>query len=469
MLVTRRPVTESFLIAVVCAAAVVAVGVGAAVQPMYGAAGLAAATGVCFVWARPVYAAYILVGVVPIASGLDRGVPIPGFRLSELLTVGLAGVLLVSLDHRRDARWRALDWAAIAYVAAHVVMGVLGSYNEGRPVVNGDLGTLVGPAQYFVYFRALALVLQTEEMRSRALTFLLGSSVVISVSVIVDKFVPGVRPTLHDLTGYSVFPGDGQSVSRASGLFPHFQVASGYLASIVIASAAAFLNGYRTMPRLALAFVCALAGVALVQTVTLTTLLGAAAGVLVLAAWHTDRRRNLAIALISLAAVGAVFSPVLLARVNEQGAVAVGTLGANRNPLVPQTVAYRWEIWTTQSLPALSDRLYVGAGPTLPNTMTWKSTESMYMTLLFRGGVPLLAVWLILWYTMLRTAWRGRYSPDETQRIAAKALTVLLVFLVVMQNIQPYLTYGGISHVVWLLAAIVVIPFRARSSSPTAL
>jgi O-antigen ligase len=88
----------------------------------------------------------------------------------------------------------------------------------------------------------------------------------------------------------------------------------------------------------------------------------------------------------------------------------------------------------------------------------------MYITLLFRGGLVLLAVWALMWLALVRTGWQRRRSADVGQRAAARALVVVLGVLLVMQFIQPYLTYGGVSHVVWLLAAVVAVPAKLAAS-----
>src|SRR4029077_13795923 len=55
-----------------------------------------AAVGCLVVATRPTWGAYVLVAVVPAVSGLGRGYPVPGFRLSEILTVSIGAVLLVA-------------------------------------------------------------------------------------------------------------------------------------------------------------------------------------------------------------------------------------------------------------------------------------------------------------------------------------------------------------------------------------
>ncbi len=438
------------------AATVVVLAAAVAVRPVLGAGVLLGAAAAFAVWQQPVRAAYALVALVPLTAGLQRGVPLPGLRLSEVLTVGLAALVLVLADHRRDARWRLLDWAALLFVVAHAVLGGLATRRTAGMITTEELGVLVGPLQFFLFYRALALTLQTPERRRTALRLLLWTSAVVSLSAIGQAAVPAVDTFVRSLTGYAL------ESTRATGLFPHFQVLSAYLAAILVLGTAAVVH--RVLVPWQGAVVLGLAAIALVLTVTITTMTGALLGCLAVAAWHPQGRRNLAIGLVCLAAVAVPFLPILAGRAEEQSSVAVGTVGAERSAFVPQTVAYRWEIWTTQSLPVLQERLALGWGATLPASVAWRSTESMYITLLFRGGLVLLAVWALMWLALVRTGWQRRRSADVGQRAAARALVVVLGVLLVMQFIQPYLTYGGVSHVVWLLAAVVAVPAKLAAS-----
>jgi O-antigen ligase len=282
------------------------------------------------------------------------------------------------------------------------------------------------------------------------------SSLVVSFAAISHKMVPSTGALWETITDFEY---TGAPVERASGLFPHTQVLAAYLTAVTVLSATALMHAPRNyLPPWISAVALASSAVALVLTVTITAMLGAMVAIFIIALWHPRWPRYLVLAAIGVLVLTIAFAPVLAARVEDQSRVSVGTLSGQRSPLIPESLAFRYEVWTQQSLPALSGRIWSGSGATLPSDVQWRSTESMYITLLFRGGIVLLIIWVALWWAFIRTAWNRRASCDPTQQIACKALIALLSVLLFMQLLQPYFTYGGIGHIIWTLGALVVVP-----------
>src|SRR5918999_1410676 len=83
---------------------------------------------------RPLAGAYLLVALVPILSGLRRDLPVPGLRLSELIVAGLAALLLATVETRRARPWSLLDWTALAYCVATLVLGTAALLDRGAPM-----------------------------------------------------------------------------------------------------------------------------------------------------------------------------------------------------------------------------------------------------------------------------------------------------------------------------------------------
>ena len=65
------------------------VGIAAGAGPKYAVAALLGVALVVIVLARPVIGAYTLVALVPPVSGLRAGLPVPQFRLSEVLVASV--------------------------------------------------------------------------------------------------------------------------------------------------------------------------------------------------------------------------------------------------------------------------------------------------------------------------------------------------------------------------------------------
>jgi O-antigen ligase len=150
---------------------------------------------------------------------------------------------------------------------------------------------------------------------------------------------------------------------------------------------------------------------------------------------------------------------LLVTRYDEQFGTPASSAGGG---LVPQTLAYRYEVWTTQYIPAVtaSNAWIYGFGPDLPPQVFWKYTESLYLTLILRGGLPLLAVYAALVLAALVATRRvARRSQDE-RRTMAQVLFVALALLVPLQTIQAYFVQTGMSHLLWILLALVLRPER---------
>ena len=101
----RRP---AFFVLGAGALGAIVLGIGASIGLL---AGVAALLAVCLGLAtveRPYLGAYVLVAVAPVTSGLKRGLPIPGLRLSEFVIASLATIVLVSAKRSTRARWTAL-------------------------------------------------------------------------------------------------------------------------------------------------------------------------------------------------------------------------------------------------------------------------------------------------------------------------------------------------------------------------
>jgi O-antigen ligase len=131
--------------------------------------------------------------------------------------------------------------------------------------------------------------------------------------------------------------------------------------------------------------------------------------------------------------------------------------GADREAFVPQSIAYRFELWTEQLLPAIAGRWLTGWGPDLPSSLSFEHTESMYLTLLFRGGVPLVLVYAALTLALAGAAWRlGARSARPFDRMLARVMFTLVALLAVLHLLEPYFVTTGLPHLIWILAALVM-------------
>jgi hypothetical protein len=221
---------------------VLATGIAAGYRPAAGVV-LVAAVAVGFVLLRDrVMAGVVLAGLVPVVSGLKRGLVVPGFRLSEIMIMGIGLLILATVPKRRTVPWRLFDWLALGYAVATALLGWLDVTSRGVTLSSSDVGTLLGPLQYLILYRAMPTSLQSREAKRRGLRFMILMSPVVSLLAIAQQLnLPGVRSLLTVVTGvqlYGANPSEGGLTltipPRASGPFPFWHETGGYLMMIVL-------------------------------------------------------------------------------------------------------------------------------------------------------------------------------------------------------------------------------------------
>jgi O-antigen ligase len=436
--------------------------VGAALWQGPAAAALAAAVALLgmLVLRRPLVGAYCLVALVPITSGLDRGLPVPGLRLSEVIVTGLAALLLVTVERGRARPWGGFDWLALAYVGATLGLGVYDLAERGQPLTLGAAGTLLGPVQFLLLYRAVATVVTTDTERRRALALVLLASVPVSLLALLQYAgVGSVSSLLASATGAGqLLEHQDAYGERMTGVFPHWQMLAGYLFVIVVVGLGALVMGARSLlPMWLVGAITALAAAAMITTGTFVTAIGALVAAVAFGVWQR-RSGRVAVAVVLAATLAALaFGPLIEERVQYSFQTAPG---ADRHALLPQSVDYRLDLWTEQMLPAVSGRWLTGYGPDIPASISFEYTESMYITLLFRGGVPLLLVYAALMLALGAAAYRLSGAAGTVDRAIGRVLLVLVALLAVLHLLEPYFVTSGLPHLVWILAALCVSALR---------
>jgi hypothetical protein len=143
--------------------------------------------------------------------------------------------------------------------------------------------------------------------------------------------------------------------------------------------------------------------------------------------------------------------------------------GAQGSALVPSTIQYRVDLWTNELLPMLKGHVVTGYGPVLPaQFQNFPYTESLYINLLYRGGVVLLAVFFLLAGAMVAAGLRARRDRDPLQQALGPAVALGALSLVVIGLIESYFTDDGPPQVLWMLLGLlafrdaVPVPAYAR-------
>jgi O-antigen/teichoic acid export membrane protein len=410
---------------------------------------------VVIVLARPVIGAYILVAVVPPVSGLRAGLPVPQFRLSEVLIASVGVLLLVIARPGQTPRWRAFDWLGLGYAVANAVLGAADLMARNTPITIGDADKLLGPMQFFILYRAVLATLTTGPQRQAALRLLMFASVPVSLLAILQEgHVAGIPKLLASATASQSFLTTGGGVSRATGPFAIWHDLGSYLLVIVVLGVALLVNqSYRVMKPRTLAWIVVLASIAQICTVTVTAIAGTAIGVLVVALTARPRRQWAVRAAGLIVLLMVAFGPILAARYKQQYAL---TAPIKQIPYLPETINYRIAVWTTEFIPLVLKHLVIGFGPDTPPNIAFPYTESIYFTLLLRGGLPLLFLYGGLMLALAFQSRTFRNDPDPERRAIAQTLFLLIILVAFIQVITPYFVDAGFPFLFWVLAGLLM-------------
>jgi hypothetical protein len=441
-----------------------AVGLAATRGPV--AALLAAVVGIVAlaVVRRPERIGWAVVALVPVTSGLARGFPVPGVRASEAVVVGAALVVFLRRPAERH-RWQALDLAAAGFVGAHVAMGLVSGL--ANHALSGEgIRLLFGPVQFFLLYRVVVRTLTTPGQRRVALALVVAGTIPVALLTLAQAAGVGAAQSLIEhATRSEVFDAWGWERSgRATGPFASWHPLAGYLFLPLVACAVALSApaGREGIPRPLAGAGLAACLAALLASQTLNVMGGAVIAVAVAA---IAQRRFVRVALPALLAAAVAFSLFggsVAERIEEQ-VLAPDPLGQGSG--APQTVGYRFEVWEEQFLPAVREHWVTGFGPELPPSITWRSTESLYFTLVLRGGVVLVLAFAALQVVIVRDAWRARASPSADRRTVALTLLGTTLALVPMHLLFPYYTASGLPQVVWIFLGLLA---GSQVAAPTA-
>lgn len=437
-------------------AAMVATGVAVTLGPLPAVATTTATAGALAVLRRPELGGYTLVALVPVLSGVRRGLPVPGLRPSEALVVGLGGLLLLTSRRHQLAKWTGVDWALLIYAAVSALVPAAHLALRGGGLSLEALSPVLLPLQFFLLYRAVRTTIVTHGQRRVALRLLLGASVVVAAIATVQQLDIGpARRIVQEITNAEVLTSYGYTQNaRATGPFQHWHPLAGYLTVMILLGVSLLLDArQRVMSRRGLVVVLVAATVGLMLSVTFTSMLGVLLGIAILG-WRTQTlRRVLAGAAVAALAAAVVFGPVLLDRVERQ---YVEQSGVARTSLVPQTIGKRIEVWSKEYRPALAGRWLLGYGPDLPNGVRWTHTESLYITLLLRGGLVLLAAFSLSMIALGRAA-RRCTDVVPTERVSNLALAAAIAVLWPMHLLYPYLAGSGMAQPFYVLAALATM------------
>jgi hypothetical protein len=452
----RRPVATMLALAI---ASATAVGAAAAIQPLLGLVAVAAVAAALVFSQRPVLAVYVLVLIAPACAGLQRGLVVPGLRVSEAAIAGIGILVLLFAPRVARPRWSRVEILLLLYAAATVCLGGFDLATRHAPLTTEDLGTMLGPVQFVLLLRVVVVAMGKETYRLRAAQLLLAAAALVSLVALAQYANLGpTRSLLAQVTGSVLYSSTlGAGVARVTGPFNIWHELAGFLMPSILLALALLCSGGGRGWRLFYAAVFALGTMALVSTAAVGIMVMTAIGCFYVA-W---RRRLLHVAVVVAVPVALIvavlFGGTLDGRVEQQYAPTSTTY---RIPYAPQSISYRYALFREQNAPALAGRWATGYGPDLPPRLAlgnFPFSQTTYVTLLLRGGVPLLAIFLLLTAAVVQAARRAqRGAATDLQWSIATVVLVTTLSYVVLQLIEAYMLDAGPPHSYWAFVGLML-------------
>jgi hypothetical protein len=366
----------------------------------------------------------------------------------------LGALSVVALPTQLRTKWSGLDCLVIAYLALGTLLPLADLFLvSGRPLDNVAIQTFMGPVQFALLYLLVSTCFREDRTQILAQRTLLLASLPISLMGILEALAP---PAFHEfltsLTGTTAFNTQGyDSVPRAASLFPVWLALAGYLLVILILATELLLVGNRdVLSTWALGLVIGLGLLALAASLTVTISVVYAVTALYLG-W---RHRKLAVVLtmIGLVVIAAQFVFGGLIEQRTQAQTVSTTVERTGPSWLPETIGYRVKVWEDQYAEALGAYAATGYGPGFPSGVDWSHTESGYITILLRGGVPYLAGTAAL---LAGVVVRARRNAAGTSSSARSALCVAAGAVAIVQlpiNLTfPYFTASGLPQAAWIL------------------
>jgi PST family polysaccharide transporter len=340
----------------------------------------------------------------------------------------------------------------LAYGLFWTFDGVLGALLLHERLSLSEWGTVIGQLQFFILYRSLRVTLRTREQRHLALRWLFISAGVVALLAVFQEIrVPTVASFIHRLTG-SVSPSGPGGIVRATGPFVNWASLAGYLVPLVLVALCLGLgNVVRSHKKSVFSFALLLL-LALFFTAELSVIICFLIGACVLGLRYGRGRTVMKWLALALAVMAVGAGSFLAHRLGAQFSTTAGT---GRPAFIPQTLGFRWQVWTGQYIPAILQRPLTGWGVILPHSIRWPDSESQYIGFLIEGGVPLLVMFGFLFDGMIREAKRVTRSLDHVDRALGEALLVTVVLMGVVNFIWQFLSNGGMPQMLWCLFALL--------------
>lgn len=402
---------------------------------------------------RPVRLLHVLVVVTPFTAAMPRGQLIPFLTINDALVVVSLVVVAVYalLAHRGGTLPRPLLIALAAFVLGTSIGPVLLYTARGDTLGFEDTFSLLSPLKFVLVFWIFSIVPKTASERAGLIrSMVLSAAMVAAIGLLQAANVGPVVDLIN-----AVYPSDqvaqSMNAGRVTSVIGAWNSLGLFLLTALLIIAATIVDQPTPRRRNLMSVAAAVILVCLLATNLYSGILGAALGLVLIKTADPRGLRSL-VPLVFVALVGAVLLlPTIVHRAEMQ---------FDEQSWVPQTLRFRYDVWTRYFIPDITKQPIIGVRPSFEG-IPFPYPESQYVYLLYRSGlVSLLGhiVWIVGTLVWLATAIRrARPGPEGA---AARSLALIPIVLILVSSligaINPVFTYTASMTYFWMILGLVL-------------
>lgn len=409
--------------------------------------------------ARPMVICYMLLGVIVLTSGMERGAILPLLKPNEIVfLIALMVALIISLVNPklRHEGGGYLLFSGVVLGLGTALIPLAAYLTRQIDLSTQDILALTAPIQYFLLFWVFAAIPQTHQERYRLILLMIGLGGLIALIGLLQGagvgFVQSILDTYYPSSHGAVADEAGRVTSlfgawNATGIFlmANSLLCWGVLPSVNVGWERAYITVALAASILGLIATGSFAGIGtLFAGILLVTAIQGRAGrvfpILVV----------LAILLVALIFVlQPIVGPLIEQRLDYQFSGKRGQDG-----WIPQTLTFRFDVWQEFFWPSIRANPIWGTRPTIPAGFGWHAFESQYIGLLFSTGIIGLISWIVWllgsfsWLLWLQTKMAG------FGRSVGSVALVFLAMMAVAGFTNAVFTFAGSVDYLWIMLAI---------------
>jgi hypothetical protein len=408
------------------------------------------------VWVRPALAAYLVIAVTPLTAGIDRGLVVPFFRPSEALALllGLAlaarGVVRLRSGAFPRLRLDRVEQSMILLAVTSSVVPLTWMLVRQREITHDDLLYALVMWKYLGLYAIVRLSTTTVQQVLRCLWLSVAAASVVAVIAILQSLglfgVPRLLAAYYAPFGHT---GALEHARGSSTLSLPAATADLLIYNLAIATGLLMRGGRR---RFLLAPVLVLLVFGVLSAGEFSSALGLVVGVICVAV-VTGTPSLLSYFVLAGALAARMLEPVISRRLS--GFASASGLPASWTGRLRNLRTFFWPDlfanWNVLFGVRPAARIPVASQAT---GYVW--IESGYTWLLWGGGIPLFASFLLFVQASARRGWRAARQSRDATSIAGIATFVAVVVATTLMVFDPHLTYRGSADALFSLLALAV-------------